>query len=79
MNGIENKIKYLSEADHIISLKDILDATNKLKNHKASGLRFRFMVFNVTFNNITAISRRSVLLVEEIRVPEENHRPAESH
>ena len=31
--------------------------------------RFRFMVFNTTFNNISAISWRSVLLVEEIRVP----------
>jgi hypothetical protein len=28
-------------------------------------LRFRFMVFNVTFNNISVISWRSVLLVEE--------------
>jgi hypothetical protein len=26
---------------------------------------FRFMVFNATFNNISAISWRSVLLVEE--------------
>jgi hypothetical protein len=34
-----------------------------------------FMVFNATFNNISVISWRSVLLVEEIRVPEENHRP----
>jgi hypothetical protein len=32
----------------------------------------RFMVFNVTFNNISVISWRSVLLVEETR---ENHRP----
>jgi hypothetical protein len=28
-----------------------------------------FMVFNATFNNISAISWRSVLLVEEIGVP----------
>jgi hypothetical protein len=33
------------------------------------------MVFNATFNNISAISWRSVLLVEEIRVPREKHRP----
>ena len=32
------------------------------------------MVFNSTFNNISAISRRSVLLVEETGVPGENHR-----
>jgi hypothetical protein len=31
------------------------------------------MVFNVTFNNIEAISWRSVLLVEETGVPIENN------
>ena len=36
------------------------------------------MVFNATFNNISVISWRSVLLVEETGVPEENHRPAAS-
>jgi hypothetical protein len=35
----------------------------------------RDVVFNATFNNIAVISWRSVLLVEEIGVPEENHRP----
>jgi hypothetical protein len=34
------------------------------------------MVFNAIFNNISVILWWSVLLVEEIRVPEENHRPA---
>jgi hypothetical protein len=37
------------------------------------------MVFNATFNNILAISWRSVLLVEETGIPGENHRPAASH
>ena len=37
------------------------------------------MMFNATFNNISVISWRSVLLVEETRVPEENYRPAASH
>ena len=37
------------------------------------------MVFNDTFNNISVISWRSVLLVEETGGPEENHRPAASH
>ena len=32
-----------------------------------------FMVFNATFNNISAISWRSVLLMEETGVPGENH------
>ena len=33
-----------------------------------------FMMFNATFNNISVISWRSVLLVEEAEVPGENHR-----
>jgi hypothetical protein len=37
------------------------------------------MVFNATFNTISAISWHSVLLVEETRVPGENHRPVASH
>ena len=37
------------------------------------------MVFNVTFNNISVISWRSILLVEETRVSGENHQPAGSH
>jgi hypothetical protein len=41
--------------------------------------RVRVMVFNVTFNNISVILWRSVLLVRETRVPGENHWPAASH
>jgi hypothetical protein len=40
-----------------------------------TNVNFNFMVFNATFNNISAISWRSVLAVEEAGVPEENHRP----
>jgi hypothetical protein len=39
-------------------------------------VRVMGMVFNATFNNITVISWRSVLLVEETGVPRENHRSA---
>ena len=39
----------------------------------------RVMVFNATFNNISVISWRSILLVEETGVSIENHRPAASH
>jgi hypothetical protein len=42
-------------------------------------MRFGFMVFNATFNNISVISWQSVLLVEKTGVPVENHRPAASH
>ena len=37
------------------------------------------MVFYAIFNNISVISWQSVLLVEETRVPEENHRSVASH
>ena len=43
------------------------------------GFRFRFMVFNVTFNNISATSWRSVLLMEETGEAGENHRPVVRH
>jgi len=33
----------------------------------------RVMVFNTTFNNISVISWRSILLVEETEVPGKNH------
>jgi len=36
-------------------------------------------VYNATFNNISVISQRLVLLVEETGVPGENHRPVPSH
>ena len=35
--------------------------------------------YGFTFNNISVISWRSVLLVEETRVPRENHWPVASH
>jgi hypothetical protein len=37
------------------------------------------MVFNATFNNISAMSWRSVLLVEETGMHGDNHSPAERH
>jgi len=37
------------------------------------------MVFNATSSNISVILWQSALLVEETRVPGENHRPAASH
>ena len=42
-------------------------------------LRVRVMVFYASFNNISIISWRLDLLVEETRVPGENHRSAASH
>jgi hypothetical protein len=37
------------------------------------------MAFYLTFNNISVISWRSVLLVEETGIPGENHRPVACH
>jgi hypothetical protein len=37
------------------------------------------MMFNATFHNISAISCRSVLLVEETGVPGENRRTVANH
>ena len=34
------------------------------------------MVLNATFNNISAVSWQSVILMVETGVPRENHRPA---
>jgi hypothetical protein len=39
----------------------------------------RFVVFNATINNISVISLRSVLLVEETEIPAENHRHVAGH
>ena len=50
-----------------------------LYNNHSKWIRVRVMVFNATFNNISVISWRSVLLVEETGVPGENHRPVASH
>jgi hypothetical protein len=49
-----------------------------LKRVVQAGLGFSF-VFNATFNNISVLSWRSVLLVEETREPGENHRSVASH
>jgi hypothetical protein len=42
-------------------------------------LGFRVMVVNVTFNNVSVMSWRSDLLVEETRVSRGNHRLAANH
>ena len=36
-------------------------------------------MFNATFNNVSVIAWRSVLLVEKTGVPKENHRPVASN
>jgi hypothetical protein len=48
-------------------------------NRKCPDVGWWFMVSCATFNNISVISWRLVLLVEEIGVPREDHRPVASH
>jgi hypothetical protein len=45
-----------------------------VNNLQMLALGFRVIVLNATFNNISAISWRPVLVMEEARVPGENHR-----
>ena len=50
-----------------------------ISREKGKVVWFMFMVYNLTFNNISVISWLSVLFVEEAGVPGENHRPVASH
>ena len=56
----------------------IMSHGNKVSKFKIHNgfVWFSFLVFNATFNNISVISWRSVLLVDETG---ENHRPVASH
>jgi hypothetical protein len=48
-------------------------------NHKYQPYKVAVVAVNATFNNISVISWRSVLLVEETGGPGENHRPIAGH
>ena len=65
-------------ASHIIPLFGKFEPTkwtfsSVLITCKQTIRKWRSMVFNVTFNNISVISWRSVLLAEETGGPVENH------
>ena len=53
--------------------------THVLSGNILHSIRIRVMVFSATCNNVSVISWRSFLLVEETGVHWENHRPAASH
>jgi hypothetical protein len=61
----------------------LVSSTNKTDRHDITVLLVKValnnLLFNATFTNITVISWRSVFLVEETRVPGENHWPVASH
>jgi hypothetical protein len=52
---------------------------NSFKNSLIKERGVGSMVFNATFNNISAMPWQSVLLVVETGVPGENHRAVASH
>jgi len=54
---------------------------SKIQDHVYNFFRVKVMVFNATFNNISVISWRSVLLEypKETGVPGENHQHTASH
>ena len=58
--------------------RNFLFKRNALCRH-IFNLRVMVMLFNTTFNNISAISWHSVLLVEETSEPGEDRRPAAGH
>jgi hypothetical protein len=66
------KYRYLIEFRLTVSFVFAKVADKKL-------LRVWMYDANATFNNISVISWRSVLLVDETGVPGENHRPVTSH
>ena len=72
-----NRFKKHKQTDSDSSDEDESSTTGGKCN--SYGLVVWFMVFSATFNNISVISWRSVLLVEETGGPGENHRHASSH
>ena len=62
---------------HIVNKMTALHNYNIIRQHIL--VRVRVMIFNAIFNNISAISWQSVLLVEEIKVLGENNRFVTSH
>ena len=77
-------VSIVSSFAYEIWYKDVLPRTMCcLSSRPSCDLAISYMlasvVLNATFNNISVISWRSVLLVEETRVSGENSRPVASH
>ena len=88
IHGIQTRsIKNDTLEKRILALEKLLEkledriknGTNSSKEGSFVCLFVSLMVLSATFNNIAAISWRSVLLVEETGGPGENHRPVASH
>ena len=62
-----------------VLIEKTVNTISKCSNQNCYSLLVGLMEFNANFNNISVISWRSVLLVEETGVPRENHLPVASH
>ena len=72
--------QYIQIQLNINTQKVTICINNKSMKYTQSGNKgLRVMVFNATFNNISAISLQSVLLVEETGVPGKKHQSVASH
>ena len=75
-------IKVTQKTYEFYSIKSLIKVilSQLIKMLNGNGCLFVcLMVFNATFNTISVISWRSVLLVEETGGPGENHRHVASH
>ena len=84
MNTTTNKENHGQDINHCIPNLNFLwikqNTTEKIQTIVLRTCLFVcLMVFNATFNNISVISWRSVILVEETGGPGENHQPVASH
>jgi hypothetical protein len=65
--------EYPGEINRPIEIHPVHLDMSGIQTHNYSGKRVRVMEFNASFNNISVIQCRSVLLVEETGVPGEYH------
>ena len=70
--------KFYNRDTQVVCIKYTLPLT-RIELTALVEVRVRFIVLNATFNNISAISWRSVLMVAEKGVPRENNGSAASH
>jgi hypothetical protein len=76
--GLQLPMQSMHITTNVVSPNSAQQVCGFLRCLNLHWVRFRVMVLNSTFNNISVISWRSVfLLVEKTGVPGENHRPAE--
>ena len=75
-SGKKRLIEIVSVNIKYIYFETLTESKPRFKTHD---IKVMVVVFNAVFNHISVISWQSVLLVEEIGVPGEIHRPTASH